>query len=356
MTRRTTIACKKNRRSRRRRCQNSILSRRQSLLGAAALAGTGLAGTAIGGLPQDAAAKAPQLKTQVPYFYRTNLGKFQVTMVSDGPVPLGEASGAFLGATKAEIDKMLTDNFLSPANVVLDQNSPVVNTGSNLILFDTGMGTEKMFGPTQGRLVRSLLEAGIAPAQIDSIVISHAHIDHIGGMVDARNRKLFPNATVYLSEADFKFWTDESEVKGKPKPFVVHARKNLLPYRERIKFIKDGETFLPGVTAIATPGHTIGHMVFMIESDGKQACFTGDLAHHSILLVEKPRLEFAYDTDPKQSAASRVKILDMLASKKIPLLSYHFPWPGIGHVSKHGDGFKYHAAAMEIVTIPPKKA
>ncbi|MDX2155209.1 MAG: MBL fold metallo-hydrolase [Hyphomicrobiaceae bacterium] len=327
-----------------------FFSRRNALLGAGALAGASLGNIHV----PAAEAKAPPLKTQVPYFYRFSHGTMQVTMVSDGPLPLGEPGGAFLGASKEEIGKLLTDNFLSPSNVVLEQNSPVINTGKNLVLFDTGMGVQKMFGPTTGRLLASLAEAGIRPAQIDSIVITHAHIDHIGGMVDAKNRRLFPNAQVYISQADFDFWTDDKDPK-KNKDFVAHARKNLLPYRDRIKFIKDGEEFLPGITAMSAPGHTVGHTIFMIQSEGKQLCFIGDLTHHQVLLVERPRLEFAYDTDPKQSAETRVKMLTMLAEKKIPLLAYHFPWPGYGYVAKHGDGFRYHAVPMEIVKIPPKK-
>ena len=328
------------------------ISRRNTMLGgAAALAAAGAAGMAT----RTAEARAPLLTTQAPYYYRYGLGKMQVTMVSDGPLPLGDPSGAFLGASKDELAKLLTDNFLSPTNVVLEQNSPVVNTGTHLVLFDTGMGTQKMFGPTTGRQQLSLREAGINPAQIDAVVITHAHIDHIGGMVDAANRRLFPNATVYMSQADFDFWTDDKDPK-KNKDFVVHARKNLLPYRDRIKFIKDNEEFLPGITALSAPGHTVGHTIYMLNSDGKSACFVGDLTHHQILLVEKPRLEFAYDTDPKQSAQTRVKMLDMLAAKKIPLMAYHFPWPGFGYVSKMGDGFRYHAVPMEIVSIPPKKA
>ena len=330
---------------------DTSISRRKALLCATMLASAG----AVGLPARQAAARAPLLKTQVPFFYRFNHGKMQVTMVSDGPVPLGEPSGAFLGASKDELGKLLADNYLSPTSVVFDQNSPVVNTGTHLVLFDTGMGTQKMFGPTTGRLIQSLREAGIAPAQIDAVVISHAHIDHIGGMVNAANQRLFPNAKVYVSQADFDFWTDDKDTK-KNKDFVAHARKNLLPYRDRIKFVKDGEEFLPGITAMATPGHTIGHMVYMITSEGKSVCFIGDLAHHQILMLERPRLEFAYDTDPKQSAETRVKFLTMLAEKKIPLIAYHFPWPGMGYVSKQGEGFRYHATPLEIVTIPTKKA
>ena len=336
----------------------SPLSRRQALLGSAlTLGAAGLSAAAaatLGAVP--AAAKAPLAKTQAPYFYRFDHGKFQVTMVSDGPLPLGPPGDAFLGLTKDEIAAQLTNNFLPADNVVLEQNSPVVNTGTQLVLFDTGMGTQKMFGPTTGRQQRSLREAGINPASIDAVVCSHAHIDHIGGLVDARNRRLFPNARVYLSEADFNFWTDESEIKGKPKEFVAHARKNLLPYRDRLVFIKDGQEFIPGITALAAPGHTVGHTVFMIQSEGKQAAFIGDLTHHPVLLMEKPRTEFAYDTDPKQSAQTRVRLLDMFAAQRIPVMAYHFAWPGMGYVSKAGEGFRYHPSPMTLVQIPPKPA
>lgn len=328
------------------------ITRRHALLGAAAVAGAAPF-SALSSVP--ATAKAPLASTQTPYFYRFNHGTAQVTMVSDGPLPLGEPSGAFLGTTKEEIGRMLTDNFLATDNVVLEQNIPVVNTGAKLVLFDTGMGTSQLFGNTTGRLQKSLREAGINPASIDAVVCSHAHIDHIGGLVDANGRRLFPKAQVYLSQADFDFWTDDKDTK-KNKDFVAHARKNLLPYRDRLVFFKDGEEFLPGIQALSAPGHTVGHTIFMITSGGKTLSFIGDLTHHQVLLVEKPRMEFAYDTDPKQSAATRVKMLDMLAAQKIPVIAYHFPWPGLGHVSKNGDGFRYFAQAIEHVPIPPKKA
>jgi glyoxylase-like metal-dependent hydrolase (beta-lactamase superfamily II) len=332
------------------------LSRRRFLAsGAAAVAGASiLTGSDIPG----AEAKAPLLKTQAPYFYRFGLGSAQVSVVSDGPLPLGDPGGAFLGATKEEIAKMLSDNYLPTDNLVLEQNAPVINIGGKLVLFDTGMGIQKTFGPTTGRLIKSLGEAGIRPNQIDALIITHAHIDHIGGMVDARGRKLFAKAQVYMPQADFDFWTDEKKLSDPSdtiKLFVKVARDNLLPYREQIKFVKYGEEVIPGVQAIAAPGHTVGHTVYMITSDGKSMCFIGDLAHHQVILVERPKLEFAYDTDPKLAVQSRIKVLDMLAARKIPLMAYHFPWPGLGYVSKQGEGFHYHPAAMEIVQVPPKK-
>ena len=321
------------------------LSRRALLGGAAAV---GAAGLLTGALPHAALAKAPMANTQAPYWYRFKLGGLEVTIVSDGTLPLGEPSGSFLGVTKDQVGKMLTDNFLPTDNVVLEQNIPIVNTGDKLVMFDSGMGVSRMFGPTTGRLLKSLGEAGIDPANIDVFVASHAHIDHVGGLVGDGGKKLFPNATIYLSQLDFDFWTDESNQKAN-KDFVAHARLNLMPYRDQIKFFKDGEEFLPGIQAMHAPGHTVGHTVFMLTSQGKSMGYIGDLTHHQVILMERPLTQFAYDTDPAQSAQTRVKYLDMFATQKVPVLAYHFPWPGIGHVAKAGDGFRFFAEPMKML-------
>src|ERR1700682_741457 len=306
--------------------------------------GAGLGATAM--LGGSALARAPKLGTQTPYWQRFVLGGAEITVVSDGPLPLGPPKGTFIGVPDEEVRKMLSDNFLSPDNVVLEQNSPIVNTGDKLVLFDTGMGTLKLFGPTTGRQQKSMAEAGIKPEDIDAVVLSHAHIDHIGGIVDSADKVLFPNAQFYIAQSDFDFWTDESKAGGPLKDFVLHARKNLLPVRDRLVFFKDGQEFLPGIQAMAAPGHTVGHTIFMVTSEGKSFAFLGDLTHHAILLLEKPRMEFSYDTDPKQAANTRVKLLDMIAANKIPIMSYHFAWPGYGHVVKTGEGFHYIAEPM----------
>jgi len=308
------------------------------------------AGLSAGALLGDSAlARAPKLGTPTPYWHRFNVGDAEVTIVSDGPLPLGPPKGTFIGVPDDEVRKMLSDNFLSTDNVVLEQNSPIVNIGNKLILFDTGMGTSKAFGPTTGRQQKSMAEAGIKPEDIDAVVFSHAHVDHIGGIVDASDKPLFPNAQYYIAQSDFDFWTDEGKLGSPLTNDVLHARKNLLPVRDRLVFFKDGQEFLPGVQAMAAPGHTVGHTIFMVTSAGKSFAFLGDLAHHAVLLLEKPLMGFAYDTDPKQSAQSRVKMLTMLAANKTAVMSYHFPWPGLGHVAKAGEGFHYYPEPMQMV-------
>ncbi|MEQ1616317.1 MAG: MBL fold metallo-hydrolase [Hyphomicrobiaceae bacterium] len=330
---------------------NFNMSRRNALIGGSALGAAGLIGFG------PAEAKAPLVKTQAPQFYRFPIGEFQATIVSDGPLPLGEPSASMKGITKEEIGKALTDNFLPTGGITLEQNLIVLNTGSRLALFDSGMGTSKMFGPTTGRLLSSLKQAGIQPGQIDDVICSHAHIDHIGGLADAKGKRHFPNATIHISKADYDFWTDEKKLGDKASvDFVKHARQNLLPYKNRIKFVEDGKDVIPGVQAMFVPGHTVGHTIFIIKSGAKSMVYTADITHHQILLTEKPRTEFAYDTDPKQAVTSRLKVFDMIASQKLPMLAYHFPWPGYGHLSKQGDGFRYYAEPMEFVKIPPKKA
>jgi glyoxylase-like metal-dependent hydrolase (beta-lactamase superfamily II) len=322
------------------------LSRRSMLVGASAAAALG--GALGAGKWQPALARAPMLGTQAPSFYRFKLGTAEATIVSDGILPLGDPHANFLGLTPEEMDKQLRDNFLPNDNAVLEQNALVLNTGDKLILFDTGLGTLDLFGPTTGKLMNSLKQAGINPEDIDAVVMSHAHIDHCGGCMADDGSRHFPNAEYFITEADYKFWTDETKVPEQFKVFLETARKNLTPNLDRLHFFKDGEEILPGIQAIYAPGHTVGHSVFMIDQGGQQLCYVGDLAHHPVLLLEKPLTEFKYDTDPKQSAQSRVKMLGRLADERVALLAYHFAWPGIGHVARDGDGFRYFPQPMQM--------
>jgi glyoxylase-like metal-dependent hydrolase (beta-lactamase superfamily II) len=240
----------------------------------------------------------------------------------------------------------------------LEQNALVVNTGRHLVLFDTGMGdsmgaASQMFGPTTGRLLRNMRAAGIDPAQIDYVCATHAHCDHVWALVDANGNRNFPNAQVVISEADLNYWTDDANKRGPDfmVPFIDGAKKNLNAYRDRLVMARDGQEALPGVTAFATPGHTVGHTVYFISSEGRTLVNTGDLAHHHILLLRRPQWEFAYDTDPKQSAQSRRRMLDRLAAEKPQAVFFHFPWPGIGHVRREGESFGWVPTPMNVTTL-----
>ena len=145
------------------------------------------------------------LGTQAPYFYRFKLGNAEATIVSDGPLPLGDPHKNFLGLTTAEMDKQLTDNFLPLDNAVLEQNALVVNTGDRLVLFDTGLGSLKLFGPTTGKLMASLKQAGIDPKDIDAVVMSHAHIDHCGGCMARRRQAQLPECAVLHHPGRLRF-------------------------------------------------------------------------------------------------------------------------------------------------------
>ncbi|MEL7464079.1 MAG: MBL fold metallo-hydrolase [Pseudomonadota bacterium] len=329
------------------------LNRRGLLMGAA---GIGLA-AAVGGAavaPTPAMAASPL--NQAPYFYRFRIGDLTGTVVSDGILPLGDPSGAFTGPSQEEMKAMLTRNFLPTDNAVLEQNILVVDAGDRRILFDTGMGTSQMFGPTPGKLMPSLDAAGIDAASITDIVCTHGHCDHVWGIMSDAGERIFPNAQIWISEADFDFWTDEGKL-GATDPawmpaFIEGARRNLMPNQDRMKFFKDGEEFLPGLQAMFAPGHTVGHTAFMVTSGNDSLAVIGDLTHHHVILLETPLTQFAFDTDPALSAQTRVRMLDMIAAQRLPMIAYHFPWPGIGHVEKVGDGFRYHPAPMIMQELP----
>jgi glyoxylase-like metal-dependent hydrolase (beta-lactamase superfamily II) len=321
------------------------INRRSLLCGSAALTAAALMRSGIVG---SASARAPLTGTQAPSFYRFRIGAIEATVVSDGPIgPMGAPSSAFAGMPGEEIGKMLSDNFLPTDNMVMEQNVLVANTGDRLVLFDTGMGATKMFGPTTGRLLQNLQAAGITASDIDAVVLTHAHPDHCWGLMGEDGKPAFPNAQIYMTQADFDFWTDEAKLaQDAIRPMIEGARRSLTPNRARITFVRDGQELLPGIQALAAPGHTVGHTSYLITSQGQTLCFAGDVAHHHVLSVERPRVRFVFDTDAEQAVSTRLRIFDMLAAQRLQLLSYHFPWPGIGHVARHGDGFRYVASPM----------
>lgn len=308
-------------------------------------AGAAVAGAAghrfLGATP--AHAKAPFAAAKPAGFYHFNHGDMQISVINDGPLGFGDGRKLMKEMTMEDMAAHLQANFLSADNMVLEQNITVVNTGSKLAVFDTGMGASKMFGENQGRMPANLKAAGIDPATVDAVILSHCHPDHAGGLVDAAGKSVFPNAQVFVNEADFKFWTDEKNLENKDlKAFIELARTNLLPHKDKITFIKGGQEIITGVTAIDAPGHTLGHTIFMVSSAGKNLAVTADVGHHHVLMVETPKIEFVYDMDSKQAVQTRLKVWDMLATDKIPFVAFHFPWPGLGNLAKTGaDSYRF---------------
>jgi len=320
----------------------TLMGRRQALLRPVAL------GAATVATHASARASGPVVSDQAPAYYRFHHGDAEMTLVSDGPVLSGDPKVTFRGSPKEEIDRVLLASFLPTDKLVLEQNILVMNGGGKIIVFDTGMGPSKAFGPKAGHFLQNLAAAGIDPAAVDSVVLSHAHADHVAGLLAADGARAFPNAQLYIEQTDFEFWT--SADKTGPGRAVLYdlAARSLLPNRDRIVFIRDGQEFLPGIHAMLTPGHSPGHLMFMINSGGKTLSYIADVGRHYILNVETPRLQFIGDTDLDQCVATRIRAFDMLAANRIPVISYHYPWPGLGYLATWGDRYRYYPAAMEM--------
>ncbi len=283
-------------------------------------------------------------------------GSFECTVVSDGIIRLGPARESFPGADPEEIDALLREHYLPTDEVRLNQNILFVNTGDHLIMFDSGVGNvadlgKKEFGPQTGKAIPNMVGAGIDPGDVDIVAITHAHPDHSWGLVDDDGNRLFPNARIAVSDADYSYWTDLSHVEGAPSEQVKDqfrgAHKNLTAYSDRLILLQDGAEIAPGITAIATPGHTPGHMMYKISSEAATIICWGDVCHHEVLLLQRPDWNFMFDHNGAAATAQRLRVYDLVHSKRYAVLGYHFPFPGLGHIRKDGIGYAWIPSDLE---------
>ncbi|MBY0613718.1 MAG: MBL fold metallo-hydrolase [Beijerinckiaceae bacterium] len=294
-------------------------------------------------------ARAPLLGVKSPAWYRFNVGDFEVTVVSDGVLDLGTLAGVYPGTPKPTVDGFLKSELQPVDKALTPENCLVVNTGDKLVLIDSGVGSYSTFGAGAGRLVKTLASAGIKAEDIDTILLTHAHIDHVSGIMGDDGKRLYPNAQIILSKVEHDFWTDDAKLSatGVLKLLVDAARKNLVPNKDRIAFVEPGKEAVKGISVVSTPGHSPGHVSYLISSGGKSLLYTGDAVTHPLISFKQPAWEFAFDGDAKAAAATRIKLLDMATADNLTMIGYHFPFPGIGNALKEGNAYRFVPAALE---------
>src|SRR6202049_1154279 len=288
-----------------------------------------------------ALAHAPQAgKRAQPGFYRFKLGTIEITVVSDGM--LAFPAETLWGDRAEDARGLLASTFQPPSPVGLQINTILVNTGDKLVLIDAGCGVDK-FQKTAGGLLGNLAAAGYAPGDIDMILFTHAHFDHLWGISDGKNASLlFPSAEFVASETEVTFWS-APDLIGKlspaQKPLVTQA--NLKLASPRLRLIKAGAEVAPGVTTFDTAGHTPGHMSVHISSGREEMLLTGDVVVDTAIGFLHPEWAFGFDLDVPLATKARIAFLDRAAADKTLVGSYHLPFPGFGHVVREGSGYRW---------------
>jgi glyoxylase-like metal-dependent hydrolase (beta-lactamase superfamily II) len=286
-------------------------------------------------------AAAPQQKTQVPGWYRTMVGDFEVTALYDGFIDL-DPKQLLKFTHPGEIERGMARAFEPGPTVQTSVNAFLVNTGSQLILVDSGA---RGFGPTVGQLQDNLKAAGYSPDQVDLVLVTHMHADHVNGLVGPDGKPAFPNAQVMVSAPEAAFWLDDAVKARAPKDvqqFFDMAKAAAAPVQAagRFKTFEPNAEIAPGVKAVAT-GHTPGHSSYLFESKGQKLLVLGDMIHIGSVQFARPEVAMAFDIDNKPAIASRKLWFARAAKEKILLGGAHLVFPGLGHVRPEGKGYAW---------------
>lgn len=289
-----------------------------------------------------AQAAAPMQHKQVPGFYRTMIGDYELTALYDGGASID--SNLLHGDPKL-IQSLLARSFQNdPKNVSATVQGYLVNTGSKLVLIDTGAGGH--WGPAAlGKLVQNLKASGYKPEQVDLVLLTHLHGDHVGGIYKD-GKRVFPNATVMMNKTDADFWLSKEIMAKAPedaKVFFKIAQDGAAPYIAAGKWkpYNSMEQIIPGITPYAIPGHTPGHTGYMISSKGQSLLVWGDVAHVGAVQMPHPEISIVFDSDSASAVKTREDLLVKLSTDKTMIAAAHMPFPGLGRIRKADSGTGY---------------
>jgi glyoxylase-like metal-dependent hydrolase (beta-lactamase superfamily II) len=286
--------------------------------------------------PLSATAAAPQVRTQGPGFYRVMLGDFEVTALLDGTHPF-PFDTVMIDVSKDEVARDLArDDLTLPIQGSI--NAYLINTGSKLILIDTGAGV--LYGDCCGHLMANLRAAGYQPEQVDEVLLTHLHKDHVGGVI-LDGKMAFPNATLRVSQAGADYWfSPDSKAKAPPflSTFFDSAIASVAPYQNagRFKTFSGNQQLEPGISSLATPGHTPGHTSYVIQSATQTLLVWGDIVHVASIQLQNPKASVKYDTNAQAAQRSRRAMLQLAASKHFLVGAAHISFSGLGHLRANG--------------------
>lgn len=296
---------------------------------------------------QPAPPATPAAGQQAPGFYRTRVGDLMVTRINDGQFARPKPTEGFVRNASAEdVAAALRDAYLPAEALTIPITFMAVEGGGHTVLIDTGTGGQLM--PTAAHGARNMTAAGIDRAAVTHVVVSHFHPDHIGGLTAADGKAAFPNAEILVPDAEWAFWMDDGAMSRAPEAMqgtfrLVRGRFAAYP-AERIRRYAPEAEVVPGIQAIAAPGHTPGHTVYAVASGGRQLMVLSDTSNHPALFVRNPGWHVVFDMDPVLAEGNRRRLFDRVAADRAPVVAYHFPFPGVGHIRTRERGFEYEPA------------